>query len=151
MRKFIIWIILSVDIIFVIFLSIAISQKIKMPNIQSQTTKLPLISSVKPPDNTKQPPIEDKKPVDEFRNILFQYRNSKAVKVFLVGDFNNWKKITADQFKKNYKNNNWELIKKIKPGKYLYKYCVDNKLIKDPNNFKSENGNSLLMVKPKNK
>jgi 1,4-alpha-glucan branching enzyme len=48
--------------------------------------------------------------------------------VFLVGDFNKWNKSSTKMTKKGGK---WQITLSLKPGKYAYKYLVDNNWIND--------------------
>ncbi|OIO74712.1 MAG: hypothetical protein AUJ85_04950 [Elusimicrobia bacterium CG1_02_37_114] len=86
-----------------------------------------------------------------FRNILFQYKSSKANKVAIIGDFNKW----DPQPMTRGTDNLWKIAIRLSPGKYTYNYLVDGRLILDPNNrnvpvsnargFKS----STIEIKPK--
>jgi hypothetical protein len=78
------------------------------------------------------------------RRILFSFRSSTARKVYVVGDFNKWFRQPMVK-----KDKVWSATLEIKPGTYEYKFVVDNKRIKDPNNKNaSPAGNSLIVVKP---
>ena len=86
-------------------------------------------------------PAQKKAP--EKRNILFSLYSSRAKKVSVIGDFNNW---YEDPLKKDGKL--WKKAIKLKPGKYKYLFKVDGRRIKDPNNAKvSKDGKSLIVVK----
>ena len=92
-----------------------------------------------------------KKGASNFRNISFLYRNAKAEKVEIAGDFTDW---VPQKLNKN-NNGQWEIIVPIAPGKYAYNYIVDGKPICDPYNPKvCDTGhgfvNSYLVVKPLN-
>jgi hypothetical protein len=82
------------------------------------------------------------------RNIGFSYRNSRARKVEVIGDFNGW--VPKPMIKgKDYK---WSISVPISPGEYAYNFVVDGKPIRDPYNTKvCDVGrgfpNSLLKVK----
>ncbi len=101
----------------------------------------------------KQPEIEQPKPISEsFRNILFQYRSSKARSVSIIGEFNDW--IPQPLQKKD--KNLWQITLKLKPGKYAYNYLVDGNIILDPNNLKKpvkirDFESSYLIVNPREK
>jgi len=80
-------------------------------------------------------------PVQQQENVLpeiklrkpkFVYFSSKAKKVELVGDFNDW----TPQPMKKVAANRWELVIEIPEGKYLYNFIVDGKYVLDPNNKK---------------
>jgi hypothetical protein len=79
------------------------------------------------------------------RNILFSYRNSKPLKVELVGGFNNW---TPAPLTKG-QNQTWEISVSLEPGEYAYNFIVDGKVTRDPNNPRTApEGRSLLVVRP---
>jgi len=89
-------------------------------------------------------------PVKQTRNILFQYRSSKAQDVSIIGDFNDWtpQPLTKDQ------KNLWKIVLSLEPGEYQYNFLVNGKVITDPNNRKKTVNNlrgfksSVLSVKP---
>lgn len=71
-----------------------------------------------------------------------------AKKVFLAGSFNNWNK-EAIELKRN--EIGWYTEIKLPPGKHYYKFIVDGKWVKDPNNELIQgdgrgNYNSVLLV-----
>lgn len=68
----------------------------------------------------------------KLRKPKFVYFSSKAKKVELIGDFNEW----VPQPMKKVAPNKWELVIEIPEGKYLYNFIVDNNRILDPNNKK---------------
>ncbi|HBU69279.1 MAG TPA: hypothetical protein DEE98_02725 [Elusimicrobia bacterium] len=83
------------------------------------------------------------------RNIGFTYRSSKARKVEVIGDFNDWipRKMTKG---KDYK---WAVTLALEPGEYAYNFVVDGRPIRDPNNSKVCDAgrgfpNSYLKVSP---
>jgi len=85
----------------------------------------------------------------EARNISFTYKNSKAKRVEIIGDFTNWipMKMTRGAA------NTWKINVTIAPGDYAYNYVVNGKPRRDPNNPKVCNAgrgfpNSFLKVKP---
>lgn len=70
----------------------------------------------------------------KIRRPKFVYFSSKAKKVALIGDFNDWiptpmKKVSSSK---------WELTLEIPEGRYLYNFLVDGKIVLDPNNKLSE-------------
>ncbi|MFH2070826.1 MAG: glycogen-binding domain-containing protein [Elusimicrobiota bacterium] len=81
------------------------------------------------PPKTKETPPQDL-PV---RNILFQYRSSRANSVSIIGDFNDWTPEPLTKTKKNL----WEIALKMSPGQYNYNFLVDGQVVLDPNNFKT--------------
>ena len=95
---------------------------------------------------------EDQEPAPlpvETRNIGFVFRHSKASRVQIIGDFNNW----MPQSMKKGADNKWTLNLSIPPGEYAYNFVVDGKPIRDPNNPKVCDAgrgfpNSYLKVKP---
>lgn len=68
----------------------------------------------------------------KLRKPKFVYFSSKAKKVELIGDFNEW----IPQPMKKVAPNKWELVIEIPEGKYLYNFVVDGNRILDPNNKK---------------
>jgi hypothetical protein len=90
--------------------------------------------------------VASKDVTDDIRNILFTYRHAAAKEVFVIGSFNNWLRQPMGKNDKGL----WELAVQIKPGFYEYKFVVDNKRIRDPNNrHYTPGGNSILKVKPR--
>lgn len=78
------------------------------------------------------------------RRILFTYRNSTAKTVYLIGEFNNWFRKPMTKSDKA-----WTATAEIAPGTYKYKFVVDDKRVRDPNNKNvSSDGNSVITVKP---
>jgi hypothetical protein len=82
--------------------------------------------------------------------IFILKQNSDAAKVILSGSFNGW---STSNYRMIEKGGDWIFPLYLKPGKYLYKYIVDNKWIIDPtNDLWEENeygtGNSVLWINP---
>lgn len=65
-----------------------------------------------------------------LRKPKFVYFSSKAKRVELIGDFNDW----IPQKMKKVSSNRWELTIEIPEGRYLYNFLVDGKIVLDPNN-----------------
>jgi len=66
--------------------------------------------------------------------VLFTYFDTKAERVNIVGDFNNWS-MTADPMYDREGNGWWRLSLPLKPGRYQYKFLVDgSNWIPDPAN-----------------
>lgn len=101
-------------------------------------------------ESKKESPKKESKPsneksTDEVRKILFRYKNFKAKKVTVVGSFNKWNGESMSKDEKGI----WTATIKIKPGHYEYKFEVDGKRLRDPNNrLFDPKGNSMLNVKP---
>lgn len=94
-------------------------------------------------ENSEKTDTSDNTP-GETRKILFSYRSSVAKRVYIVGDFNKWFRQPLTK-----KGKTWSVSLDLKPGNYEYKYVVDNKRIRDPNNKTATvSGNSLIVVKP---
>ncbi len=95
-----------------------------------------------PPAPTKpSPPISKPK----LHNMAFLYRNSRAREVWLVGDFNGWKK-GKDRFLLGKDKLTWTCIKRLKDGKYAYGFWVDRRIISDPNNRRREGKRSIISL-----
>lgn len=83
------------------------------------------------------------------RNIGFTFRHSKAKRVQIIGNFNEW--VPQPLSKKE--NHTWSIAIRLVPGEYAYNFVIDGHPIKDPNNPKiCDTGrgfsNSYLKVKP---
>ncbi|EPG76189.1 carbohydrate-binding module 48 [Leptospira fainei serovar Hurstbridge str. BUT 6] len=68
----------------------------------------------------------------EFRTVEFRIYQPQADSVTLVGDFNHWDP-EAD-FMERERNGVFRIVKKLKPGEYLYNFVVDGKVIPDTYN-----------------
>ncbi len=84
------------------------------------------------------------KPNYTFR--LKGFKNAKSVK--LSGTFNGWDK---NGYTMAHNGDEWTISINLKPGKYLYKFIVDGKWMRDPGNKyweenDSENSNSVLWI-----
>lgn len=87
--------------------------------------------SIKPEDLTKA-----SAPVELDKGVLFTYKDDRAQKVALAGNFNNWD--ANKNFLKKNKNNIWYIILPLKKGKIEYKFVVNNEnWVKDPENKNS--------------
>ncbi|MEI7664210.1 MAG: hypothetical protein WCK34_18530, partial [Bacteroidota bacterium] len=76
-------------------------------------------------------------------------QHSDADKVIVSGSFNNW---SHQDYRMELRQGTWWFPVCLKPGKYLYKFVVDNKWIIDPSNELWEDnefgtGNSVLWIK----
>ena len=79
------------------------------------------------------------------RNILFSLSAPHAREVFIIGDFNEWKREPM----KRKARGPWSITEKLAPGSYEYMFVVDGRKIKDPNKKSvSASGKSLITVKP---
>ena len=83
---------------------------------------------------------EFKKGKNVFENekgetIFYLKNNINASKVFLSGNFNNWKENTNPMQKTD---SGWIAKINLKPGKYFYKFIVDGNWIYDLNNDQKE-------------
>jgi hypothetical protein len=152
MKQAIIIFLLIINGIFIVLLSSAVLQKFQKPIKPTEIKPTPFTSTIISPTLSSPSPTSGKNNKKEFRNILFEYRDSRVSKVFLIGDFNSWKE---EEFKKE-KNHRWICIKKIQPGTYHYQYVLvfpngKKQIIPDPNNRKMDpKKRSILTVFPKN-
>ncbi len=65
--------------------------------------------------------------------VLFQYANTSAQSVSLVGDFNGWSKHDHPMRKES--DGTWTFTRRISPGMYQYKFVVDGERYEnDPGN-----------------
>ena len=74
-------------------------------------------------------------------SVTFEYSNSSAKAVYLVGEFNSWLdnengkiKEKPEWLMKKDDNGNWKLTIQLAPGKYQYKLVVDGEWKQDPAN-----------------
>jgi len=77
-------------------------------------------------------------------------QHSDADKAIVTGSFNNW---SLHDYRMEMRQGTWWFPVALKPGKYTYKFIVDNKWILDPSNdLWEENeygtGNSVLWIEP---
>ena len=77
-------------------------------------------------------------------------QHSDADKAIVSGSFNNW---STTGYRMELRQGTWWFPVCLKPGKYTYKFIVDNKWIRDPSNeLWEENeygtGNSVLWIEP---
>ena len=68
------------------------------------------------------------------RRVSFTFYAPQANKVMLLGDFNNWK-AGASPMKKD-TDGLWQKISYLYPGRYEYRFLVDDKWYCDPRNLK---------------
>ncbi len=70
-------------------------------------------------------------------SVMFSYRSDFAQEVAVVGDFNNWS--VSDEAKLENKGQGlWQKLFLLEPGSYRYKFVVDGRWIKDPDNLNVE-------------
>ncbi|MDP8257908.1 MAG: AAA family ATPase [Candidatus Aadella gelida] len=67
----------------------------------------------------------------------FSLHAPKAGSVYVLGDFNGWKKSEATRLTK-LESGDWAAHFTLDRGRYRYKFLVDNEWISDPNNVNSE-------------
>jgi len=72
------------------------------------------------------------KTINKRRRIIFSLEAPHAKEVILMADFNNWDKKTHPM--KQDKNGFWDKIVIIPPGRYEYKFLVDEEWWHDPKN-----------------
>ena len=83
--------------------------------------------------------------------VLFTYFDTKASRVNIVGDFNNWS-IIADPMYDREGDGGWTIRLPLGPGRYEYKFLIDGtKWVPDPANADtSDDGfgglNSIVIV-----
>ncbi len=79
-----------------------------------------------------------------IRQIEFAFRAPEAKKVYIAGTFNDWN--TKSLPMKKGKDGTWRIMVKLSPGRYEYKYFVDETWAQDiagvklaPNPFGTNN------------
>ncbi len=79
------------------------------------------------------PPINKESSSLQRNSVVFSYRSDFAREVVIVGDFNNWD--AAGEAKLEAKGQGlWQRLFLLAPGKYRYKFVVDGKWLRDPDN-----------------
>lgn len=157
LKKFIILILLAVNVYIITATVVIIVEKIKdVPDVvkkdKVEIKEVIQHTRTEISEDVEQEQGNEEKQEISYRNILFQYRNSRPNKVFLVGDFNDWE-VGKDELKKG-KNHTWSIVYKFTSGTYYYNYVVDDKWIQDPYNTRKANKGpvgkcSILIVKLK--
>jgi 5'-AMP-activated protein kinase regulatory beta subunit len=96
--------------------------------IGATTVKLPRSRRTK----IKQPMalLEEHCSDGELRPVCFDYFNSDANEVFLVGSFNDWQQRTTGMTKQH--GGKWSKELLLKPGQYEYRFVVDGRWQDDP-------------------
>lgn len=77
---------------------------------------------------------KDKRPVQENEKgetVFSLAGHEHAREVYLSGNFNNWSTLTTPM---RQVDGQWQVVLKLKPGPYLYKFVVDGKWLSDPDN-----------------
>ena len=77
--------------------------------------------------------------IEKIKDVEFRYEDSSAQKVYLVGDFNNWKK--REEYAMVRKNGGWTKKICLPRGKYRYKFIIDDRWIHDNSNPHLEEDN----------
>lgn len=77
--------------------------------------------------------------------VKFIYEDPYASQVYLAGSFNNWNPTALPM---NRTDGKWEVIIKLPPGRYEYKFVVDGEWVADPDNpmRTKEYGNSVIEI-----
>ena len=75
------------------------------------------------------------KQIVKRRRITFSIKATAADEVILMGDFNNWN--SKKHPMKNDGSGTWKKTLVLSPGKYEYKFFVDGKWKKDPQNVQT--------------
>lgn len=88
-----------------------------------------------PKVKSKQTDYITTKQVVKRRRITFSFKAAAADEVILVGDFNNWNPKKHPMQSDG--NGIWSKTVVLSPGKYEYKFFVDGKWKKDPQNDQS--------------
>jgi hypothetical protein len=114
-------------------------QNISSQNVLSTSTQEKPVQQTESSSSKQQIFSEEKQKIEEepldvvkLRKPKFVFFSSKAKKVSLIGDFNDW----IEQPMKKTDKNKWEISIEIPEGTYLYNFVVDGKIIVDPNNKK---------------
>lgn len=90
-----------------------------MPTAASPSASVPAITAANAPNEVRAVPVP----------ITFDAAGAKSVSI--VGDFNDWDS-TASPLTRFGANGPWTATVKVKPGRHLYAFMVDGKLVVDP-------------------
>jgi 1,4-alpha-glucan branching enzyme len=114
--------------------SVKIEAKNKTPIKVKATAKKETPSKTKTPTKAKETVVKTK----------FEFSAPEAKEVYLVGDFNNW--FTHATPMKKEKNGLWKTSISLKPGRYEFRFFVDDNWVSDlscygcvPNEFGTTN------------
>ncbi|MDD5044166.1 MAG: AAA family ATPase [Candidatus Omnitrophica bacterium] len=79
-----------------------------------------------------------KNEIERLNETVFSLSAPQAKNVYLVGEFNNWKQDEAARMQAD--NGTWVKKVSLAPGKYRYRFVVDENWLEDPQNVqKAEN------------
>ena len=70
--------------------------------------------------------------MEQNRIVEFRINAPDATKAFLAGEFNGWSETDLPMTKQA--NGDWTASVALKPGRYQYKFIVDDKWTPDPKN-----------------
>lgn len=90
-----------------------------MPMAASPSARVPAITAANAPNEVRAVPVP----------ITFDAAGAKSVSI--VGDFNDWDS-TASPLTRFGANGPWTATVKVMPGRHLYAFMVDGKLVVDP-------------------
>jgi len=78
--------------------------------------------------------------ISRTKSVLVKFSVSwpEARYVYIVGDFNDWKLNEENRLLPTIKEGTWEKRLTLKPGRYKYKYVIDGRWVKDPDNPNTE-------------
>ncbi len=133
--------IISLGIIYYRYSMLTFKQQEIKETIQVQNITPPSVETKVEPQtevSKEQVLTEEKQIVKETSDFIklrrpkFVYFSSKAKKVSLIGEFNDW----TEQPLKKVAKNRWEISIEIPEGTYLYNFVVDGKIVLDPHNKK---------------
>lgn len=106
-----------------------------------------------PPELRNDIPTEEKQS-QAPREVVVRYRDAKAGEVRIAGDFNGWipDKGVRSMIESEGETRIWTKILHLTPGTYQYRYVVDGKWFRDPNNSNwvptsTGQENSVLIVR----
>jgi hypothetical protein len=112
-----------------------------VPSPQAEQPKVELPTSIEEPK--KEIPLKSTPTTKEStRNILFKLPKPTATAVYIVGDFNAWKRQALVK-----KEKAWEISIPLVPGSYKYMYVIDERRVRDPSNKQVSDGKSVITVK----
>jgi chromosome partitioning protein len=76
--------------------------------------------------------------IARLNEIIFSFSGPEAESVYVVGDFNNWSRNESSRMEKD--NGTWTKKIALEPGRYRYRFVVNDSWVEDPSNAqKAEN------------
>jgi len=112
-------------------IGVPVSRTLSAPPVASSST---VTISTAAQTQISSSPTASATPVSGQRKF-FSYRNSRAKKVMIRGDFTDWR---PAPMQKDPASGKWTYMAVLEPGEYAYCFSVDDKSIRDPSNKRTK-------------